>query len=384
MALLADGEGGDVAAEGLRHRVAEEAADQAGEAEQHRRRGEGRGHVVVGRRRRLRARGVHEVGATLAHERAPPEAQRVGHRQRGAGDERGGEDHPRQRQDAGAVPADQVGQALEAGLLGDEAERRRHGGHRRAGQQRGAGDDGHAAPHAVQPTQVARAGAVVDDADDEEQRRLEERVPDQERQPAERGGPGADAAEHHEEAELADGPVREQDLDVVLPQRAPAADDHRRGTEGQQDRPPARRAREDRGQDGDEVDAGLDHGRRVQVGADRGGRGHRPGQPEVEGHQRRLGQGTDQQQEDRGDDGRRPHAGGRGRGQHPGQREGPVAHAEQDDAGQHRQAAEGRHHQGRERGATVGGEARVVPDEQVGEDRGRAPRRRRARPGRPR
>ena len=67
--------------------------------------------------------------------------------------------------------------------------------------------------------QVTRAGAAVDDTDDEEERRLEQRVPQHERETGEgrRLRPGAD--DRDEEAELAHGAVGEEELDVVLAQR---------------------------------------------------------------------------------------------------------------------------------------------------------------------
>ena len=112
--------------------------------------------------------------------------------------------------------------------------------------------------------------------------------------------PACRARRADEEAELADRAVREQQLEVVLPQRAPAAEQH-----GRRSRARRRSARqpghvgERRGEPRDQVDAGLDHRGGVQVGAHRGRRRHRRGQPEVEREQRRLGQRADQQQHDR-------------------------------------------------------------------------------------
>ena len=106
----------------------------------------------------------------------------------------------------------------------------------------------------------------------------------------------AGADEHHEEAELADRAEREQQLQVGLAERAVAADEHRRRAEAEHDRPPAGHVGEPGREAGDQVDAGLHHRRGVQVRADRGGRLHRGGQPEVERHQRRLGDRADEEQ----------------------------------------------------------------------------------------
>ena len=132
---------------------------------------------------------------------------------------------------------------------------------------------------------------------------------------------------------------------------------------------PRRGAREDRREQGDEVDAGLDHGRGVQVGAHRGGGGHGAGQPEVEGHERRLRQRADEQQHD-GRDGDRVER--RRVGEQAADRVG-VVHADRDDADEHRETTEGRDEQRLHRRAPVRRARRVVSDEQVGQDRRQLP-----------
>ena len=89
-----------------------------------------------------------------------------------------------------------VQQRLEVGLLGDEAEERRQ--RRHAGGRADRDDQQRRLPVAQpgQPTDVAGAGGVVDDADDHEQRGLEHRVRAQHGQPGEHqlAAAGADHA----------------------------------------------------------------------------------------------------------------------------------------------------------------------------------------------
>ena len=89
-----------------------------------------------------------------------------------------------------------------------------------------AGEHRQPAAEPGQLAQVAGAGGVVDDADDEEQRRLEQRVRDGMASPAAAQLLAAGADQHDQEAELADRAVGEQQLEVVLPQRPLAADQH--------------------------------------------------------------------------------------------------------------------------------------------------------------
>src|SRR5699024_6195873 len=115
-------------------------------------------------------------------------------------------------------------------------------------------------------------------------------------------------------------------------------DDHGGPACDQDDPPPGFQGGEGRGEPGDEVDAGFDHGGGVQVGADRSGSGHGRGEPEMEGDLRGLAQGTDEDQDD-GDGGGR--ATGRV-GEQGGQGvRAAVDLAEGDEATEHRQPAEG-------------------------------------------
>ncbi len=107
--------------------------------------------------------------------------------------------------------------------------------------------DGHPPPESREPAPVARAGRMVDDADHEEERRLEQGVREQQGDARERRVTGAEPGDEHEEAELADGAVGEQQLEVVLAKGAPAADEHGEHAERDDDRMPHRRGRRSRG-----------------------------------------------------------------------------------------------------------------------------------------
>ena len=104
---------------------------------------------------------------------------------------------------------------------------------------------------------------------------------------------------------------------------------------------------------------------RVQVGRDRGGRGHCARQPEVEGDQRRLAQRSGQHQQ------RCQHHAGPGRrcGQNGGEAESAGDVPEAEEADQHREPAGGGDDQSGEGGRTVRATGGVVADQQVGEDR---------------
>ena len=263
-----------------------------------------------------------------------------------------------------------VGLGGEDRLLGDEAEQRRHARHRGGGER---GDDRqHRCPttETGEFPQVTGADFVVDEADHEKQRRLEQGVGQQHRDPGECGVRAARADHHGQQAELADRAVGQQQLEVALAQRRPAADEHGDQAEGEQHGTPRAGVGEHRGEQTDQVDAGLDHRRRVQVGADRGGRGHRHRQPAVERHDRRLGQRAGQDQQHRGD--QRPAAGQRCGGDlRPAV--GAGVSTEDQEAEQHGQPAQRGDGQRLGRRPPAGAALGAVPDEQVGEDCGEFP-----------
>ncbi|MDQ0727439.1 hypothetical protein QFZ21_002439 [Microbacterium sp. W4I20] len=172
-------------------------------------------------------------------------------------------------------------------------------------------------------------------------------------------------ADHQcEEAELADRSEGEDALEVGLAQRLDAAEKHGHDAEGDDDRPPGSAEREDRGEPRDEIDAGLHHGRGVQVCAHRGGGGHRAGQPEVEGEESRLADGADQQHDDRGVDDRS----GRGDLEYLADAGRAGIHHQQHDPHEHHQTAEGGDQQGLQRGSSADRTTSVMTDEEVRED----------------
>ena len=148
---------------------------------------------------------------------------------------------------------------------------------------------------------VARAGLVVDQSGDHEQRALEQRMGDQIEHRRLDRLVRAEAGQHDQQPERADGRVGKHQLEVGLAQRQHGSDDQRRAAEQRQDRLPRRRAAHRRIEPHHQVDAGLHHGRRVQVGRDRGRRLHGVGQPEMERELRRLGEGAAEHEDKRGE-----------------------------------------------------------------------------------
>ena len=183
-------------------------------------------------------------------------------------------------------------------LLGDEPGCEGNAGHRRNREQRYHVEPLPAAGQRGQLAKVAGSRLVVDDAHDHEERGLERGVGDEEHPPRGRRSRCAGPEQDHHEAELADGAEREEQLQVVLTKGAQTAEQQRRGAHREHERPPVVRGHERRGQPADQVHAGRDHGRRVQVGAHRRRRGHGAGQPRVEGILRRLREGSDENEHD--------------------------------------------------------------------------------------
>ena len=271
---------------------------RAGEAEGERETGEHRRRYdepCVGAVHRRRRR------PGLGGEGAPHEARGVGDGEDGAERDAGHEQPAADAGQAGAVAVlGDVDQRHQHALLGEEAEERRQ---RRPSTAppapQTAATTGIGTPDSGELAEVTGPGAVVDDADGEEQGGLEQGVRHEHRQAGERRRPGADAGDHQQEPELAHRAVGEQELDVVLAERPPAPEQHRHDAEHQQDLAPPGDAGEGGRQQGDQVDAGLDHGGGVQVGAHRGRGGHRAREPEVERHQRRLADRPGEEQERR-------------------------------------------------------------------------------------
>ena len=104
------------------------------------------------------------------------------------------------------------------------------------------------------------------------------------------------AQQQGDQAQVADGRVGQQALEVVLEHRAIGAEQQGAGAGAADDVEPFFAAGQRRPQPRQQKHPGLDHGRRVQIGRDRCRRRHGVGQPEVEGELRAFAQGADQDQ----------------------------------------------------------------------------------------
>ena len=326
-------------------------------------RGEGE-HDQRGQEERRNAREGRGRQPLLGGEPAPEEARGVGEGHDGAEHHAGQQQHAR-----GSVARRVLQQCLVDGFLGDEAEKRRQPGHRGGGERRDAEEHRGTFVEPGELVQVAGSGLVVDDADHQEERGLEEAVRQHHGHARQRRVRAAQAHDEDQEAELGDGSVGQHQLQVMLPQCAPAADQQRRKAQAQQHRLPEGRLAEARGEPRDEVDAGLDHRRGVQVGGDGSRCRHGPGKPEVEGHQCRLGDGTDKDQQDRHVDERAAGHELGGQGHDLGDPVGPGGLAEHDQAHEHCQPAEGRDDQRCQCRAPGAHACAVETDQQVGQDR---------------
>ncbi len=327
----------------------EEAEHEAGRG-QH-----GRRHEEV----EVLVHGLDLVHPALGGERAPHEARAVRDREAGA-------DRDADERDPAEPAAElRVGEERrEHRLLGDEAEEGREPGHRRERQGRDDREHRGLPAEPADLAQVARAGAVVHDADHEEEGRLEQRVREQQRDARERRVPRAVPDHDGEEAELADRAVREDELEVHLLEGAPAADEHRRDAERDEKHAPTGHVGVAGREAGDEVDAGLHHGGGMQVRAHRGRRGHRGGQPEVEGHEGRLGERAEEDQHDGDGDELAPG----GIRHERGEARGAAGDRQDHEADEHGEPARRGDEERLQRGAAARLLARVVPDEEVGED----------------
>ena len=124
---------------------------------------------------------------------------------------------------------------------------------------------------------VAGAGLVVDNTDREEEGCLEQGVSHHERHSRVDGVRSSPRNHQGQEAQLRDGTVGQNQLEVGLFEGGPAAEHHGEGAEDNQDILPDLNLPVAGSQAQQNVDTGLDHRCRVQVGRDRGGGGHSAG-----------------------------------------------------------------------------------------------------------
>ena len=152
-------------------------------------------------------------------------------------------------------------------LLGHEPERRRDGGHG-CGRGRGEGaQHREATSQAPEPAHVTGAGLVVHHADDQEQRRLEQRVRGEQRHAGVGQRRGAHPDQHHERPSWLTVPWASASLASCWRRACTPPTRSEAPPQATTSEPPRRLVGEGRGEAGDQHDAGLHHGRRVQVGA---------------------------------------------------------------------------------------------------------------------
>jgi len=107
---------------------------------------------------------------------------------------------------------------------------------------------------------------------------------------------GAQSEQQCDETQMADGRVSQQALDIVLEQREVGAQQQGREAHAADAVKPQLGARQYREEPAEQEDAGLDHSRRVQIGAHRGWSRHGVRQPEVERKLCRFGRHAEQEE----------------------------------------------------------------------------------------
>ncbi|TWG99280.1 hypothetical protein L598_001500000030 [Mesorhizobium sp. J18] len=184
-------------------------------------------------------------------------------------------------------------------FLGEEAEEWRQPAHRRGGEDRCGECDRHRLAQPAHHADVAAPGLMVDQAGDHEERALEHGMGDQvEHRRLDRDF-RAESGQHDQEAQRGDRGIGKHQLEIGLADAEQRADEKRRPAEDRQDRFPERRIAHHRVQPHDQIDAGLHHGRRMQVGRNGCRRLHGIGKPEMERELRRLGEGAAEHEQKR-------------------------------------------------------------------------------------
>ena len=272
-----------------RHRAHQRPGQQhRDQAEQHR------------QRRQQRRRGPHaEAGimragkgfflARGAKEQVPGQPQRIADRQRRT-------DGCQHRHQPGQSEQRDLGGFIEHQLLGNEPAQRRQPRHRSRCQRRHQRGDRHHLGQPAQPPDVARAALVLDDPRAHEQRRLERGMVEDMQHRRQRRQFQRETEQHHQQAQLADGGIGKDAFQIMPEQRHARAEHHRDQPDAADDHGVQFRPRQHRPQPRQQEHPGLHHRRRMQIGADRSGRGHRVRQPEMERELRRLGKAANQNQ----------------------------------------------------------------------------------------
>ncbi len=137
---------------------------------------------------------------------------------------------------------------------------------------------------------------MVDDAGGHEQRRLEGRVVENMENRSHRSQRAIEAEQQGDQAQVADGRIGQQALEVILKDGRVGAENQRAGTRATDDPEPLLGAGQRRPHARHEKHPGLDHGRRVQIRRHRRGGRHSVRQPEMERELGAFGQCADQNQ----------------------------------------------------------------------------------------
>ncbi|MNE16581.1 hypothetical protein D3C80_1095300 [compost metagenome] len=157
---------------------------------------------------------VWQVGRGRAEKHVHGETQGVSH-----AEGTGNGCHDRQAQFDPARGIDEHGFGEEH-LFGEEAVEQRHAGHRGAGDHGQGGGERHQFVQAAEFADIAGTAFVVDDAGGHEQRGLERRVVEDVEHRGDGGQRAVQAEQQGDQAEVADGRVGQQSLEVVLEHRA--------------------------------------------------------------------------------------------------------------------------------------------------------------------
>ena len=237
---------------------------------------------------------TRQIGGLGPQKHVDREAQRIGDAEHGR--HRG---HHRQHQ-THRMRGVQVDGGGKEHFLGQEAVEQRHPGHGRTGHEGQRPGDRHVADQPREPADVARAAFVVDNAGRHEERGLEGGVVDDVKDGRHRRRGTVHAQQQRDQPQVADGRIGQQPLQVGLKHGQERPEEQRGSARPAHQQEPVLSAREHHPQPGQQEDAQLHHGGRVQIGRDRRGRGHGARQPEEE---RELGALGERPQRDQHQDG---------------------------------------------------------------------------------
>ena len=178
-------------------------------------------------------------------------------------------------------------------FLGEIPQERWQAEHRDGCKGRADEADRQLVPQSTQFGDVARARAVIERAGDEKETGLVERMRDEIGRNRHRTGLRANPEHEHQHSQRRDSALRKHLFEVGLLEGEEGTPQQGGAPEDAQHALPQGRATQDRAHPGQQIDAGLHHGGRVQVGRDGRRRLHGVGQPEMERHLRRFGESRD-------------------------------------------------------------------------------------------